>query len=92
MDALGGNAAVKQIVGANSKQLVSNWRRFKAFPSNTYYAMSGALAAIGKEAPRSLWGQVGPERARRPRPRKKRAKRAMRATRDGPREGARSSA
>jgi hypothetical protein len=90
IDALGGNSAVQQLIGAASRQTVSNWRRFKTFPSNTHAVMSAALTAIGKEAPRSLWGQVGPERARARRARN--GKRAGRAAKDGSREGARSSA
>lgn len=66
IDALGGNKAVKVITKAKSRQTVSNWRRFKAFPANTYDAMSKALAACRppKSAPPSLWGQVGGRRVR----------------------------
>ena len=64
INALGGNQAVKRLIGAASRQTVSNWRRFKTFPSNTHAVLSAALTAIGLEAPRELWGQVGPERWR----------------------------
>jgi hypothetical protein len=90
IDALGGNAKVQVLVEAKSRQRVSNWRRFKSFPSNTHAAMSEALAAIGKTAPRSLWGQIGPENAPRRRPRTKKKRRLAR-TNDEPREGARTS-
>jgi hypothetical protein len=79
IDALGGNIAVQQLVGAASRQTVSNWRRFKTFPSNTHAVLSGALVAIGREAPRSLWGQVGPERARARQPKNKKRARLLAA-------------
>jgi hypothetical protein len=70
IDALGGNGAVQAIVPPPpgkrrkrkappkkaSRQRVSNWRRFTTFPAYTYGALSDALLALGKRAPRSLWG------------------------------------
>jgi hypothetical protein len=55
MDALGGNQAVSKLTGCTA-QAVSNWRRFDSFPSNTFVAMTGALAMSGQFAPASLWG------------------------------------
>jgi hypothetical protein len=99
IDALGGNQAVQALTGAASRQTVSNWRRFKAFPSNTHAVLSAALIAIGKEAPRELWGQVGPKRMRQlkhmglrigPRSKPRKRKQVSRS-KDAAREGARSS-
>ena len=59
MDALGGNGAV-EILTSSKPSAVSNWRGFNTFPSNTYVAMIGALHAIGKTAPASLWGMKQP--------------------------------
>jgi hypothetical protein len=59
LDALGGNSAVAEITGSTTKA-VWNWRGFETFPSNTYVAMIGALHAIGKTAPASLWGMKAP--------------------------------
>lgn len=59
MDALGGNGAV-EVLTSSKPSAVSNWRGFSTFPSNTYVAMIGALHAIGKTAPASLWGMKQP--------------------------------
>ena len=84
IDALGGNQTVKRLIGAASRQTVSNWRRFKTFPSNTHAVLSAALIAIGKEAPRELWGQVGPKSSRkRTKPRKRKVPRSKDALREG---------
>jgi hypothetical protein len=53
--ALGGNRPVAELTRSTHKA-VSNWRGFSKFPSNTYLAMTAALAAKGKTAPASLWG------------------------------------
>lgn len=58
-NALGGNAAV-EIITSSKPSTVSNWRSFGTFPSNTYVAMTEALAARGKSAPPSLWGMKAP--------------------------------
>lgn len=55
IDTLGGNAAVAELTGSNSKA-VWNWRGFDTFPSNTYVVMIAALNAKGIAAPASLWG------------------------------------
>lgn len=55
IDALGGNRPVAELTSSTHKA-VSNWRGFPKFPSNTYLAMTAALAARGKTAPASLWG------------------------------------
>jgi len=59
MDALGGNGPVT-VLTASKPSAVSNWRGFPTFPSNTYVAMIGALHAMGKTAPPSLWGMRVP--------------------------------
>ena len=59
MDALGGNGPVT-VLTASKPTAVSNWRGFPTFPSNTYVAMIGALHAIGKTAPPSIWGMRVP--------------------------------
>lgn len=55
IDALGGTAAVMQLVEAKSSSVISNWRKFGAFPPRTFHAMTIALAAKKKQAPASLW-------------------------------------
>jgi hypothetical protein len=62
IDALGGNPAVADLTSSTTKA-VWNWRGFETFPSNTYVAMTKALAAIGKTAPASLWGMKQPAEA-----------------------------
>lgn len=57
--ALGGNQPVADLTGSTNKA-VSNWRGFETFPSNTYVAITEALAAIDKTAPASLWGMKVP--------------------------------
>lgn len=59
MDELGGNLAVAELTGSNSKA-VWNWRKSETFPSNTYVAMTSALLAKGKTAPAALWGMRQP--------------------------------
>lgn len=87
IDALGGNQPVKEITDAASRQTVSNWRRFKAFPSNTHAVMKAALLVIGYDAPDSLWGQVGrkpkPVVRARPSRKRKRVPRSKGALREG---------
>ena len=55
IEALGGYHAVIKMTGA-TPQVVSNWKKFKTFPSNTYTLMQRQLARVGKQAPDSLWG------------------------------------
>jgi hypothetical protein len=62
MDALGGNGAVAALTDSKPSA-VSNWRSFETFPPNTYVVMTQALAAIGKEAPTSLWRMKVPAEA-----------------------------
>lgn len=57
-----GNVAVARLTG-RTPTAVSNWRRFETFPSNTYVALTEALAAIGETAPDSLWAMAGAARA-----------------------------
>jgi hypothetical protein len=59
MEALGGTSAVAKLTG-RTYPAAFNWLDFKTFPSNTYVAMTTALAAQGKTAPASLWGMVEP--------------------------------
>lgn len=63
MDALGGNVPVAELTG-RTPTAVSNWRRFDAFPANTYVALTQALDAIGRRAPASLWSMAGARRER----------------------------
>jgi hypothetical protein len=63
IDALGGTAAVGRLTERRDTA-VSNWRSSDCFPSNTYLVMKGALAAIGKSAPDSLWGMTPLSRKR----------------------------
>lgn len=65
MDALGGNSAVAELTGSSNKA-VWNWRVSETFPSNTYVAMTAALAAIGRSAPATLWGMKIPAPAPQP--------------------------
>lgn len=60
IDALGGTSAVADLTH-RKYTAAFNWRSFNAFPPNTYIVMTGALAAIGKTAPASLWGMVAAE-------------------------------
>jgi hypothetical protein len=53
-EALGGNVGVQAVTCSKPTQ-VSNWRKFGAFPSNTYVAMTEALRERGKTAPPALW-------------------------------------
>ncbi len=57
MDALGGNTPVAEMTGRTAKA-VSNWRKFSAFPSNTFVILKSALALRGYTAPDSLWNMV----------------------------------
>jgi hypothetical protein len=66
IDALGGNAAVADIVSTPDKPVtpkaVWNWRKWETLPPKTYVAMFRALCAINKTASPSLWGMAGIER------------------------------
>lgn len=64
MDVLGGTTAVAKLTG-RTYAAAFNWLDFKTFPSNTYVAMTDALAAKGKTAPASLWGMVDPSQSER---------------------------
>ncbi|MGE0278443.1 MAG: hypothetical protein AB7R40_23855 [Nitrospiraceae bacterium] len=64
MEALGGTSAVAKLTG-RTYAAAFNWLDFKTFPSNTYVAMTEALAAKGKTASASLWGMVEPPRSER---------------------------
>lgn len=59
IEALGGIAAVAALTG-RKYTAAHNWLGFEKFPSNTYVALTDALAAKGKTAPASLWGMVEP--------------------------------
>lgn len=59
LDELGGTTAVARLLG-RKVTAVSNWRRFDAFPANTYLALNAALRTKGKTAPASLWGMTEP--------------------------------
>lgn len=55
MDALGGNEAIEILTGSKPSA-VCNWRKFGKFPSNTFVAMTAALAKQRQRAPEVLWG------------------------------------
>ena len=57
IDALGGTAATAWLTG-RGQSAACNWRMRSRFPSNTYLAMTMALAAKGLAAPTWLWGMV----------------------------------
>lgn len=57
IDALGGNAPVGEMTGRTAKA-VSNWRKFSAFPSNTFVILKSALAVKGHTAPDGLWNMA----------------------------------
>lgn len=59
IEALGGNVPVAELTSSKANA-VSNWRNFKTFPANTFFAMNNALQAIGKMAPPTLWGMKIP--------------------------------
>jgi len=62
MAALGGTHAVAKLTNrkysAAANWLLSFDGKEPAFPSNTYLAITRALAAVDKTAPASLWGMV----------------------------------
>lgn len=66
IDALGGNAAVAEIVSTPDKPVTAkavwNWRKWDTLPSKTYVAMIRALCAIDKTAAPQLWGMTGLEK------------------------------
>lgn len=55
IDALGGAAAVMDLMGGISAQRLSNWRTSGKFPSNTYLLFHEVLTDRGFSAPYSLW-------------------------------------
>lgn len=56
--ALGGPTKVARLTG-RSPQQVWNWKKKEGrFPGAFFLLMTHELAAIGKRAPASLWGQV----------------------------------
>lgn len=61
IDRLGGNRPVADLTD-RTPAAVSNWRGFNAFPSDTYIAMSRALANLGESAPLALWLGKRPRR------------------------------
>jgi hypothetical protein len=85
IDVLGGSQKVQRLLDAKPTA-VSNWRTLGRFPSWTYPEITPALAALGYCVRRSLFGGLT-ERVRRRQRRKNRT-----ASKDEPREGARSSA
>jgi hypothetical protein len=62
IDALGGTAVCGRAVGS-SLASVSNWRTKGRFPPRKFLIFSQALAAIGAEAPASLWSIDEPAQA-----------------------------
>lgn len=59
MDELGGTHAVAELTG-RKYSAAFNWRSQDAFPSNTYVAITAALAARGIAASPRLWGMIRP--------------------------------
>jgi hypothetical protein len=59
--ALGGTKSVARLTG-RKYSAAANWPLSGQFPANTYVAISAALAAIGKNAPPSLWGMTAAEK------------------------------
>ena len=57
--ALGENPGMEALTGSKAST-ISMWRSVDRFPSNTYLVITGALHAIGKAAPASLWGMKEP--------------------------------
>lgn len=64
IDALGGNSAVAELLGTNSKA-VANWRSFGRFPAHSYIVLRGALSRRKYAAPVSLWKMTLPKKRRR---------------------------
>jgi len=56
-EALGGIQAVADLTGRDYSAAAQD-NRLGKFPSRTYKIMTEALAAKGRRAPASLWGQV----------------------------------
>ena len=57
--ALGENQGMEALTGSKAST-ISMWRSVDRFPTNTYLIITGALRAIGKTAPASLWGMKEP--------------------------------
>lgn len=57
IDALGGTSATARILGCGM-QRVSNWRHVANFPSDTYPAITRALAERGFQAASHLWRTI----------------------------------
>jgi hypothetical protein len=55
-DALGIDAIMALTSGKYTA--VQNWKQSGHFPAKTYVALTSALAAIGAEAPDSLWQMI----------------------------------
>lgn len=55
IDALGGNAAIAEMLAGTNVRAVANWRLYGKFPAHTYVAINAALKAKRCEAPGNLW-------------------------------------
>jgi len=61
IDKLGGTAQCQRRYRQKRMSNVSNWKAAEVFPPNLYHAMTDDLAALGCEAPPTLWQQVEPD-------------------------------
>lgn len=59
IDALGGNAAVRELTGLRSPQAVWEYVNRGSFPPKTFVVMQKALTDRGFSAPSSLWQMLG---------------------------------
>lgn len=57
LDALGGSAAVAEMMGL-ANNAVSNWKKRETFPPKTHLVLMRELKARGLNAPDSLWGML----------------------------------
>jgi hypothetical protein len=57
IDVLGGTRAVCELTGA-TRNSISNWRAFDAFPARFYLVMTRALDRCGYRADPSFWSQA----------------------------------
>ena len=81
IDVLGGGTQFRKRYRLDSRQRVSNWRRFGQIPASFHKAMTSDLADLGYEAPASLWGQY--EHRKRPKKKPKPVTTSRQATRNG---------
>jgi hypothetical protein len=54
---------VRELTGANPKQLWNWTGRFRQFPARTYVVLNRALQRRGYQAPARLWNMIGEDEA-----------------------------